>query len=160
MSDASRVELTYRPETVFGEAPAANVAMTRIRLKNDSLKHENVTVVSDEIRADRQRTDLALVGYGVTGDINFELTYGNYFDAALEAALCGTWATNVLRNGVTNRSFTFEKRWLDLAKYAHYRGCCVNNFEMTAAARQIVQCRAGIMGSRGYAAATTSISGT
>jgi len=134
--------------------------MTRIRFVSDSLKHDNINVVSEEIRSDRQRTDLATVGYSVTGDVDAELTYGDYFDPAIEAALCGTWTTNVLRNGTTNRSFRMEKGWLDLGKYSPMRGVCINTLDLDVTSRRIVRFRVGYMGRGAEAGVTTSVSGT
>lgn len=103
-ADSSRARIIVgAAETEFGEVPDANLATTRLRFKSESLKHTNSTVISDEIRSDRQRSDLALVGFDAAGDINAELTYGN-FDWMFEAALCGTWTpgTSVFADGVTN----------------------------------------------------------
>jgi hypothetical protein len=163
MSDSSRVQLTYAAETAFAETPPANAAMTRIRLTSHSIKNDNATVVSDELRPDRQRTDLALVGYTASGDINWELTYGNFFDVALQAALCGTWgtpSTDKLRNGTTNRSFRFEVGHLDISRYFPFIGCGINTMDLDIVARRIVTCRVGVMGARGTPGTDTSISGT
>jgi hypothetical protein len=138
--------------------PPANAATTRVRFTGESLHHRNTTVISEEIRSDRQRSDLILVGYDVDGDINFELSYSN-FDWAMEAVLCGTWTTNVLNNGVLPKSFCLEKGFLDITKYVSYRGCIINAMTLNIVARRQVTGTIGIMGQKGYPLAT-SICGT
>ena len=61
----------------------------------------------------------------VGGDIKGELSYGT-FDDLLEAVLCGTWTTDVLKAGTTRRSFTFERYFADITQYLRYRGCEIN----------------------------------
>lgn len=310
-ADSSRGRLIFRPELVFGEAPPANADTRRLRFNSESLAHRNATVISEEIRSDRQRSDLVLVGYDVAGDINKEFTFVDN-DWLLEAALCGQWTqgalntvadgattnasptvtsvtaaftsadlhkpivgagipansfigiinsatsiglsssattntpvnatatasgvtlrfnsrsvtdgattnasrvvtsvtaafsandlgsrivgtgipansyivqvnsatsvdisqpatatgsgitvqigsrTEFLRNGVINRSFNVEKGFMDLPQFIDYRGCFVNTVQLGITARQIVAFNVGIMGSRGYPAAT-SIAGS
>lgn len=230
-ADASRGRFTFRQQAAFGEDLPANPATTRVRLKSESLHHKNATVVSEEIRSDRQRSDLILVGRDIDGEIAAELSYGN-FDWAFEAALCGTWANKTatlsattvsasptvtaagitgddlhkavtgagipassyigvvtpgvsfglsssatvntpvnatasatitativgrgadLNNGTTNRSFDFERGFLDLGKYIFFRHCIINTLNLDITARQIAQISMGIMGSRAYSSAT------
>lgn len=157
-ADSSRTRLIYRPETVFGEAPPANAATTRVRLKSADIDHKNQTVISEEIRSDRQRSDLALVGFNADGTVSVECSYGNS-DDWFQAALGGTWTANVLRNGTVNRSFNLEKGFLDVGKYQSFRGQVINTMDINIVAKQIVTLNFGFMGSRGIAASTT-IAGT
>jgi hypothetical protein len=145
-------------ESAFAEDPASNPPTTILRFKSETLKHNNVTVVSEEIRADRQRSDLVLVGFDTAGDMNFELSYSN-FDWLFEAALCGTWASDILTNGVTNRSFNIEKGFLDIGQYMQFRGSVINRLLIDGTSRKIVQVTAGIMGSTAFAG-STSLGGT
>lgn len=162
MSDASRTRLLIRPETAWAENPPANAPTTRLRFTGENLGIRKTTVLSDEIRSDRQRTDMPLVGIDAAGDINMEAIYGAEFDLILQAALCGAWGTpsaNNLRNGVTNRSFGIEAGFLDIAKYIYFRGCIPSKFALDIAARQIVKVSTSWMGQRGVPAGT-SIAGT
>src|ERR1051326_6564235 len=153
-ADASRSRLLFKTESAFAEVPGSNPATTLLRFKSESLHHKNVTVVSDLIRSDRQRDDLVLVGVEVDGDIVTELTYGDW-DWAIEAALCGTWSSNSLSNGTTNRSFLIEKGFLDIGKYLSYRGCVINTFALDISARTIVNLTFGVMGAQGFAGSTS-----
>lgn len=162
MSDASRTRLLIRPEVAYGEAAPANAPTTRLRFKGETLGIRKQTVLSEEIRSDRQRTDMPLVGIDVEGDISQELIYGPETDLLLQGVLCGTWgvpSANLLRNGVTNRSFGIEAGLLDVGTYIYFRGCVPSRLVIDVAARQIVQLNTSWRGQRG-APAATSIAGT
>ena len=103
MADSSRAQLLISPEAVFAEVPSSPV-MQSLRFLKESLTHKNTTVVSDEIRADRLRSDLLLVGVDTAGAIDGEFSPITY-DSLIEAALGGTWDTTgdvVKADGVTN----------------------------------------------------------
>lgn len=108
MADASRVQLLIATETNFAESPVST-AMNKLRLTKESLKHRNETAVSEEIRSDRSRSDLILVGTGTEGNVEGEFSALS-FDMLIEAALCGIWSTTSDGNfsdGVGNGSTTF-----------------------------------------------------
>lgn len=81
----------------------------------------------------------------VAGPTNHEIGYGD-FDPLLEAALCGTWNTNVLKSGVTRRTFTIEREFDDLGKYIRYRGCEINTFELSVEPNSIPTINFGWIG--------------
>ncbi len=89
MSDSNRVAVGIVAESTFGTTPATP-AFTALRLTRPGLSYTPRTVVSDEARADRQVTDLVLVGAEAAGDLGFELSYGS-LDTMIEAAMCSTW---------------------------------------------------------------------
>lgn len=64
------------------------------RYTGESLTLEKETVTSETIRDDRQRDDVAEVGYGSTGDLNFELEYSELMKMLVQGALAGTFETN------------------------------------------------------------------
>jgi hypothetical protein len=66
----------------------------------------------------------------VAGDIVGELSYGTY-DDLLEAAFCGTWASDVLKTGTTRRTFAILKRNLDIGLDTIYRGCEINQLKLS-----------------------------
>jgi hypothetical protein len=104
MSDSSRSQILWSPETVFNEVPSSPV-MTKLRFGKEALKHKNSTVTSAEIRPDRMRSDLLLVGVDVDGTIDSEFSY-LAFDTFIQAGLCGTWTnlTSSVVDGVTTSS--------------------------------------------------------
>ena len=84
MSDASRVQLAYGAEVSWGTIPA--IAFQETRMTGEGLNFNIQNITSDEIRSDRQITDLVQVDAEAAGPINVEMSYGTY-DDFLEAAL-------------------------------------------------------------------------
>src|SRR5881394_369440 len=118
MSDSSRAQLLISTETLFNEVPTTPT-MQKLRFNTEGLKHNNATAVSAEIRPDRMRSDLILLGIDVNGNIDTELSYGTY-ETLLQAALCGTWANlpNTFADGVTtgtNTSPVFQSASADFS---------------------------------------------
>jgi hypothetical protein len=66
----------------------------------------------------------------------------------LEAALCGTWTTDVLKAGTTRRSFTFERKFGDLAtpEYHRYTGCEVNSMALSVSPNAMVGLTFSVIG--------------
>lgn len=160
MSDASRTRLVYRLESAYAESPPANAATKFIRFNSESLGHKNASVVSDEIRSDRQRADLILVGLSSEGAIVHEPAYGGFIEEALQAALCGAWSSDILRNGTTNRSFTIEKGFIDLGKYLRIPGAVLDKLDLDITARQIVKMTTSWKGAPAVAGSTSMAGST
>ena len=95
MTSTSETRLAYIAETAWGTTPTTP-AFTNARFTGESLTPDLQTVVSNEIRPDRNVTDLIQVGQSAGGDVNFELSYGA-FDDWLESVMYNTWSTNVLK---------------------------------------------------------------
>lgn len=150
IAETSQSRLSIIPEVTYGTTPATP-AFTNLRFTGESLKHNRGNVTSNEIRADRNVSDLIQVSGGAEGAINFELSYGA-FDTLIEAALCGTWSTNVLENGVTKRSFTLEKKFEQgtTDTYMGYTGMVVNTMSLNISAQEIVTGSFSFMGKGGY----------
>lgn len=85
MSDANRVKLAFVEESSFG-AKESGSKLQVLRYNSESLKQDMNTVVSEEIRSDRQISDIARIGLSASGGIDFELSYGSH-DEFLQAAL-------------------------------------------------------------------------
>lgn len=81
-------------EATFGVIPT-NPAFKAMRVTSSGLNGNPQTVTSDEIRSDRQVTDLILVGQQAQGDVGSELSFQSA-DDDLEEAVQGTWANNPL----------------------------------------------------------------
>ena len=95
MSDSDRVGVAYVVESEYGEFPSGPAeTLQNLRLTSETFQQNTDTVQSTEIRSDRQVTDVIRTDVGASGDLNFELSYGTY-DDFLEAALQGTWSSNV-----------------------------------------------------------------
>ncbi|HTV69806.1 MAG TPA: phage tail tube protein, partial [Rhizobiaceae bacterium] len=81
-AEASQSRLAYVPEVTPGTIPT-NPTFQVLRLVNEGIRLAKETVISDEIRADGNVTDIIDVGRAVEGPIAGELSYGT-FDFFLE----------------------------------------------------------------------------
>lgn len=158
MTDASgaRHSIAYVPEVTYGTTPATP-AFKKVRHTGVTLGLSKDSITSEEIRDDRQISVHRHGNRKVGGDISGELSYGS-FDDLLEAVLCGTWSTNVLKAGTTRRSFTFERKFADIGQYLRYTGCELNTMELTVAPNQMVSVAFGVVG-KDQSIAQTAISG-
>ena len=120
--------LSYVAESTYGTTPGTP-SMKRVRHTGCTLELSKDTQQSAELRDDRQISDLRHGARRVQGDINFELSSGA-FDDLLEAALFGTWATDVLKAGVTYKSFSMERLFRDIGQYAVYKGVMIDGFTL------------------------------
>lgn len=136
-------------ESAYGVTPATP-SLARLRHTGTTLGVTKTTHLSEELRPDRQIVDFRHGQKQVGGDVNFELSYGS-FDAWLEAVLCGTWNTNVLKAGTTRRSFSILRHFSDIADgagkpYHMATGCELNTLALTIPTDGIVTGAFGIVG--------------
>src|SRR5262249_10879186 len=92
LQSTNRVKLSKVRETTFGVTPA-NPAFKTIRETSSSLNANPKTVITNEIRSDRQVTDLILVDMDAGGDVGGEIAFG-VADDDFEEVLQGTWSSN------------------------------------------------------------------
>lgn len=98
MSDTNRVQLGLVEEVTLGTTPATP-AIQALRITNaPSLAFEPNTVVSEEIRSDRQITDLILVGAEAGGEVGFELSF-EALDVIFGGAMQNTFESLASRVG-------------------------------------------------------------
>jgi hypothetical protein len=126
----ARVAYYYTMEAGDGTISATTPAFTPVRITQSSLAMSANEIASDELRPDRHRTSARRGTTTVAGDITGELSFGT-FDDLLEAAFCGSWATDVLKTGTTRRTFAILKRYKDINLDILYRGCEVNQLKLS-----------------------------
>lgn len=155
---SNRTALRYVAESVFGTTPATP-ALQDIRYTGESVNYNIRNIKSQEIRADRNTTDLIQVQADAGGDINMELSYGS-FDDFIEAAMCGTWAADVVENGTILRSFTVQKHFQDPTTpfYKNYTGMRLGGMEFNFQTGQILTGKFTTMG-LGAVTSTSQIAG-
>lgn len=90
MSDSARHAAFQIAETTYGTTPA-NPAWKTIRHTGVTLGLTKSTVVTEELRPDRQITDSRHGNRQTGGDVQGEFSYGTY-DDFLQAVTLGTWA--------------------------------------------------------------------
>ena len=125
--------------TLAGGVDSSNTEWKKIRYTAESLNFSIENTQSNEIRPDRTEADLVQTSASASGDINVELSYGS-FDDFLEAAMCGTWASNAVQNGTTRRFFTVRKHFQDMSpeQYHLFTGTAVEGFDFSVELGSII----------------------
>jgi hypothetical protein len=138
MTNASQTRLAAIEEVTYGTTPSTPV-FKNLRFTSENFNPSQQYVSSNEIRADRNVSDVTMVGQEAAGEMGFELSYGS-FDDLIESLMYSTWSTNVIENGVTQKSFTFEKTFEagSTDQYHRYTGAVVNTMSLNVRAREIV----------------------
>ena len=100
MSDTNRVGLRFfKSSQREAPIPGGPFNLNQLRFTGTpNLAFTPTTIVSNEIRPDRQISDLILVGAEAGGDTGIELSYGA-FDALIEGALFNTYSNTVKKVG-------------------------------------------------------------
>lgn len=149
VSNGASRRIAYVPEVTYGVTPATPSFKT-FRSTGGGPRTNKTTGKSEEISSDRNVRDEFQLGQDVAGAYNFEFSYGS-FDEMLEGAMFGTWATNVLKNGVDTKSYTFEET-LNLGgasrSMSRFTGCMVSTLSLSIAARAAVTGSVTIMGQK------------
>lgn len=137
-ASGSGVRVAYVPETAFGVTPATP-AFKPLQVTTGGLRTNKATGTSEERRPDRNVRDEFELGQDVTGSFSFEAAYGP-LDDIFSAALFAQWNTNVLKNGTTPQSFTFEET-IPVGTdefYSRFPGAMINTLSLNIAAREAV----------------------
>src|ERR1700738_2109360 len=92
LQSTNRVKLSAVRESTFGVTPT-NPVFNTVRETSSGLNANPKTIISSEIRSDRQVTDLILVGEDAGGAVGGELAF-SVADSDLEEALQGTWSND------------------------------------------------------------------
>lgn len=158
-ANASETRLAYVSESAWGTTPSTP-GYQNLRYTGESLNVDTTNTTSNEIRADRNVSDLIKIGSGASGGINFELSYST-LDDLLEGVFQSTWSSDVLKNGQTAKSFSLEKT-IELGasdEYLRYTGMVPNTFSLDVTAGQIITGSVDFMG-KGGATSASAISGS
>jgi len=93
MADTNRAQLSYVKEVTYGVTPSS--ALQIMRMAGEGLGQDTQTVISNEIRSDRQVSKIVRVGADAKGDLNLELSAGAHDDFILAALQSAGWSTAV-----------------------------------------------------------------
>jgi len=104
-ADSNRMAMLFARETQYG-VPPTTPSMAFMRTTGESLKQDSQTTTSQEIRSDRQTSDVVRVDVSSSGDINWELSSPlnnatpdaslNQFDNMFPAAMMSSgWSSAV-----------------------------------------------------------------
>lgn len=105
MSDTNRVRLSLIEEGSFGVIPT-NPKLQTMRWTGGDLAYTPQTKKSDELREDRQITDLPLIGYEAAGNLNFRLSFAN-LDIPVAGVMLNPWTNMpVIENSAADTEIT------------------------------------------------------
>lgn len=159
--DTNFTRLGYIAESTFGTTPSS--AVTLIKRVSGTIQPRQSTVTSEEIRSDLRASKPIRTAQWAQGDVNIEWSYGTY-DTLLEGLLGGTWTTNVLVDGTTKRSFTFEDSFIDTNIspdiYMIYKGCRMASMNFSLALGAPVRGSFSVLGATPSIATATVGNGT
>lgn len=143
----SRFGLRIEKEVTFGTVPAT--AFDTVRLTGTDLNLKFDSLVSNEIRSDRQ-----IAGYrhgmkSVEGSIDTEISSGTNLDL-WEGALAGTWTGTsgnyTLKAGTTLNTYSIERAFADGPQYDVLKGCAFNGVEISIAPDTIATAKFSVIG--------------
>lgn len=143
-SQGARHSVSYVAESTFGTTPGTP-SMLEFRNTGTTLGVQKDSFTSEEIRNDRQIVDMRHGVRKASGDLNFELSYGA-FDDWLEAVMFSTWSTNVLKAGVTAKSFTVERAFADVSEFQPFTGVMANTMSLNIVPNGMVTGTLGLIG--------------
>lgn len=143
-ASGAQIALAYVKETTWGTTPASPT-MKELRAIGDSLELNRGSLKTQELKIHRQLENTVLGGYGVSGTIDCE--FGSYLDDWLENALCGTFATNVLKLGQARSQFTVERRLLSLGASLRFKGIRANGLNLKLEPEKIAMISFPVQGS-------------
>lgn len=149
MSESNQIIVRYVPEVIYGTTPVDDPGWKLIPQNDEGLGSNPITVESQRIRGvDRMPADQVTVNLETAGNTDFELSYGD-FDDFIEAAMCGTWATDAVTLGNDDKSFSIEKEFSDLStpKFILMRGMRVGQLDLNFTFGQLVTGTVMFMGS-------------
>ena len=156
-SQGSRSGLAYVVETVYGTTPATPT-LKYLPFKTHDLQLSKVAIEGADIRPDRMPRHHRHGTKSVAGPIEVDLRKED-FDVLFESALMGSFSTNVLKVGTTQKFMTFEDSALDISQYRAFKGLSVNSMTVNMAPNQNVTARFDMLG-QDMTQASTSVAGS
>lgn len=151
-STGSRARLGFIAEVTPGTTPLTP-SLLALPFRQFGIELSKDVLEDPSIRSDRMEVYNRHGNKRVSGSAQFTHAPGT-FDDFLAAAMYSDWATNVLKVGTTEKSFTLEHGQLDVDQYRVFTGCHVNSFKMSVPGNGLVNTEVNFIGTGG------SLSGT
>jgi hypothetical protein len=152
-SQGARTRLSQIAEVTYGTTPSATPVYLQIPFNTHSLDLQKTRVQSSMITSDRMPSIDRHGQRSVSGDIVVEMRPGDY-DAFLEGALFGTFASDILNTGTTVKSFSIQDAALDISQFRTFEGVMVNTMAMSLAPDALTTATFGLVGQDMVQAAT------
>ncbi len=134
----AETSIAYIAEVTENVTPTTP-AFKLIRASGESLSVDRKVVTGSQLGVKRGEYYSAIASSQGGGGFTFDFSYGT-FDDFLEAALRGTWTTNVLTDGNTAKSFTLETRFETGATdmFKRFTGSQVNTLSLDFKAAEVL----------------------
>lgn len=124
----SRSQVAYVTESNWGTTPATP-QLTAIPFSSFGINLTKSVYEDDSVQADRMIRHTVHGNRTVSGSVTVNYSASDY-DAFLESLCYNSFSTNVLKTGVTQKSFTIEQGSLDIGQYTVYTGCTVTSMTL------------------------------
>lgn len=159
IANGAQHSLFYVAETTYGTTPSTPT-LSPLPHTAVSLNMAKDGIESEKLRGDRQVEDFRHGNRQIGGDITGELEY-QAFDDFLEAAMGGSWTTDVLKSGSTRRSFTIQRRFndLDTPEFHNHTGCELNSMAVSVAPNSMATVTFSVIG-KDLAISTSQFAGS
>ena len=146
IANGAQHSLHYIAEVTYGTTPATPT-WTPLPHTGTTLALTKDAIESEKLRGDRQIEDFRHGNKSIGGDVTAELEYGA-FDDIIQAVMCRSWTTNVLKTGTTRRSFTLERKFADLAtpEFHRYTGVEFNTMALSVSPNAMVGATFSVVG--------------
>jgi hypothetical protein len=161
MPDAqtNAARIGYAAETAYGTTIAAAPLKT-LRFVEESLAHGKNAAWSNEIDSAGNRVAVTDISESAAGSFTSELSYTDFIDFLVAAIRAGAGVTTdgVTKyvNGLTAKSFYFEKQFTDItAGFIGLYGMSISEFSLALTANDIARATFGFSGKKGTKEAAT-----
>ena len=158
-ADSSETRVALIPETDWGTTPSTPAFKT-MRVTSESLTLETETAQSNEIREDRNVSDLIRMSEATGGSIEMELSHDDVTNLLMESALQSSFTANVMENGVAQKSFTIERLFKSTSSgvatntFVRHTGMLVDTMSISMSAGSMITTSYGFVGKQATAAST------
>ena len=154
ISSGSKVQVAYIPEVTAGTTPATpqTIAIPYVKF---SAELDRNTISDPSRNGDNQKRFMSAGSSKTSGSLEVALSHSQ-FDPFIEAALMGTWTTNVLKVGNIQKYFTFEEFDSALSFGRVFTGVEVDSLKLSVKPDATVSAVFALMG-RGHTVVSTSI---
>lgn len=158
-SSGSRHSVQHVAETTFNTTPVTPQT-TIVPVVSINITPSKDVFNDPSIRSDRSIRFQRHGNIHVAGDIETAYMHGTY-DDFLAAALHGDWTSNTLKQGVTKKSFTIERGYLDLTgtNYQRFTGMVINQYRLDVPVNDVVRNTFSFMGA-GRSEASSALDST
>src|SRR6056297_3159975 len=144
-AQGSRFQAVYAVEDSWSVLPTS-YTVYNLRVTGFGLQLGKDSFQSEEIRSDRQISDLRHGMFNVSGDVPVELSYCA-FDDLIACAMFNDWVSDdTIQTGVTQKSLRLQRAFTDVSEYHEFLGCVPSSWSISMEPNSIVTSTFSFMG--------------